>query len=160
MTRVIGDDSAAARLRREFDDMFARPPDSPANLESFLGLGLRGDPYALCLRQIECVLTERGILPLPTSVAEFAGLTAHRGTLVPVFDLGMLLGYAAAARLQWLVLVRGSNAFVALAFDRFDGHFRVPVSDAGGLKSVVHGRPVIDIDSIVESVCSKGAKNS
>jgi chemotaxis signal transduction protein len=174
MTRTIDDDSAAARLRREFDDIFARPPDAPTIFESFLGLGLRGDAYALRLGQFECVLTERKVLPLPTSVTAFAGLTAHRGALVPVFDLGMLLGYAAAATLRWLVMVRASSALVGLAFERFDGHLRVPVSDSSsddGRLSIVaglpDGRPVIDIVALVESVLdlqtgdrSKGARNS
>jgi chemotaxis signal transduction protein len=156
-------DEGLVRLRREFDETFARLPEAQAGREGFLGLGLRGDPYALRMEQIQGVLTDRTIVPLPTAVASFAGLTAHRGALVPVYDLGMLLGYATAAALRWVVTVRTSEALIGLGFDRFDGHYRVVAAgssteerpSAGHLSFVSGlpaGRPVIDVLILLDSV--------
>ena len=175
MTQPFADD-VVSRLRREFDDTFAKPPAVQATRESFLGLGLRGDPYALRVKQIEGVLTERRIIPLPTAVPAFAGLSAHRGSLVPVYDLGTLMGYATAATLRWVVTVRALDGLVGLAFDRFDGHYRVIAADSSpdrrssGLLAYVsglpEGRPVIDIVTLLDSVLhfeaderTKGAMN-
>lgn len=171
------DEGVVARLKREFDETFAKPPARQAAHESFLGLGLRGDPYALRIGQIEGIVTERRIVPLPTAVSAFAGLTAHRGSLVPVYDLGMLLGYTPASTLPWIATVRASEALVGFGFDRFDGHYRVIAAEptpgdpspsghlsfAPGLPA---GRPVIDILSLLDSVLrletnerTKGALN-
>jgi len=155
------DDDVVTRLRHDFDETFAKSPETQAIRESFLGLGLRGDPYALRMTQIEGILAERSIVPLPTAIAAFAGLTAHRGSLIPVYDLGMLLGYAAATTLRWVVTVRVLEALVGLAFDRFDGHYRViadssPDQRSSGLLSHVPGlpesRPVIDIFTLLDSI--------
>jgi chemotaxis signal transduction protein len=155
------DEDVVARFRREFDETFAKPPATRAEQESFLGLGLRGQPYALRMGQIEGVLTERRIVPLPTGVAAFAGLSAHRGSLVPVYDLGMLLDHPAASTLPWVATVRVSEALVGFGFDRFDGHYRVIASEptpgngtpSGHLSFVpgLPGRPVIDILSLVKA---------
>ena len=164
MTSIVTqpiDEGAVMRLRREFDETFAKPSEPQVIRESFLGMGLRGDPFAIRIRQIEGVLTERRVVALPTAVAAFAGLTTHRGSLVAVYDLGMLLGYAGAATLRWVVTVRVSDAVVGLAFDRFDGHYRVvaaaETSDgSSGLLAVVpgmpDGRPVIDVLFLLDSV--------
>jgi chemotaxis signal transduction protein len=151
-----------SRLKREFDSAFAKPAEARPILESFLGIGLRGDPYAIRLMQIEGLLTGRKIVPLPGPVPAFAGLAASRGVLFPVYDAGMLLGYPTAAPARWLVTVRLTGALVGLTFDRFDGHYRVGASDApqagtqSGPLSVVAGlpaaRPVIDVLSLLDPI--------
>lgn len=176
---ITSDPSAvASRLRKDFDDAFAHMPEPEPDQESFLGLGLRGNPYALRLRQIDGLLAGRKITPLPTSVPSFAGLAAHRGTLVAVYDLGMLLEYATpAAAMRWLVILRVHDTPIGLAFERFDGHYRIasdaPAADttSPGPLSIVpglpDGRPVIDLPSLVEpilqlqkSAAMKGAVSS
>lgn len=165
------DEGGVARLKREFDEAFAKPPATRATHESFLGLGLRGDPYALRIGQIEGIVAERRIVPLPTAVSAFAGLMAHRGVLVPVYDLGMLLGYAAASTLPWIATVRASETLVGFGFDRFDGHYRVVAAEPtpGDRSSSGHlsfvpglpaGRPVIDSHSLLDSVLRLETKES
>jgi chemotaxis signal transduction protein len=166
LLQPIDAEGVVARLRREFDETFARPPATQPGFEAFLGLRLRDDPYAVRLRQIEGLLSDRRIVPLPTAVAAFAGLTAHRGALVPVYDLGMLLGYPAAASLRWIVTVRASEALLGLAFERFDGHYRLIAAGAspddrpaGGLLSAVpglpDGRPLIDIPALLQPILQR-----
>jgi hypothetical protein len=71
--------------------------------------------------------------------------------LVPVYDLGVLLGYAPAAAARWLVLAREVRA--ALAFDVFDGQLRV---DRGGLLAYdgtrEHARAVVRDGAVSRSV--------
>ena len=48
-----------------------------------------------------------------------------RGTLVPVYDLRLVMGHPATETARWLGLV-GSEAPIGLVFDGFEGHLRVP----------------------------------
>lgn len=161
MTHPFLNDHTIARLKQDFDQAFARPPEARADRQSFLGLGLRGDPYALRIAQIESVLAERRIVPLPATIGAFAGLIAHRGSLVPVYDLGILLGYAAATTPRWIVTVRASHVLVGLGFDRVDGHYQViaagsspagpsPSRTLSVVPGLPDGRPVIDLPSLLE----------
>ena len=55
---------------------------------------------------------------------ELLGLAGSRGALVPVYDLGALLGYPRDGSRRWLVTTAGA-VVVGLAFDRFEAHVRV-----------------------------------
>jgi chemotaxis signal transduction protein len=114
-------DSRAARMRRDFDALFAEmAAERGAAEESFLALSVGGDPYALPVAQIRGLARDRTLAPLPRAPEGFLGLAGLRGAVLPVWDLAGLLGYAPAAG-RWLAIAAGDAAWGA-AFERFDGY--------------------------------------
>jgi chemotaxis signal transduction protein len=122
--------ATADALRREFDRSFAAPASVGAeDTLDLLALRIGGDAYAVLLTDVTGLLVDRRIVPVPTNVPEFVGLIGMRGGVVPVWSLGALLGYGADRETpRWMMLVgdRGGGQVLALAFERFDGHLRVP----------------------------------
>ncbi len=114
----------AAEMRQAFDRTFAEPPQTALReTESFLAVRLGGDPYAIRLTESVGMFADREITWLPSPVAELRGIAGLRGAVLPVYDLGALLGYPATSSARWLVVAR--SVAVAFAFDVFDGHLRV-----------------------------------
>jgi purine-binding chemotaxis protein CheW len=108
-----------------FDQTFAEAPRSDASPEDdFLAVSIGGDPYAIRLSEVAGLLSDRRVTWLPGSVTELIGLMSLRGVLVPVYDFRALLGYPRGAVPRWFLIAAATP--VALAFDRFDGHLRVP----------------------------------
>ncbi|MEX2206391.1 MAG: chemotaxis protein CheW [Myxococcota bacterium] len=155
----------AARLRSEFDRGFAAPR-APADraLCDFVAIGLAGESYALPLAAIAALHADRKILRLPSAAPELLGFGVLGGAVLPVYDLRLLLAHAAASSPRWLLAVAGSP--LALAFDAFEGHLRVPrgavtsvaTRDAahghvsGAVQTPVQLRRVIDVASIVSRI--------
>lgn len=150
-------------LRREFDQSFSvAHREGRESVEDFLLIQAAGDPYALRLGDIAALASRRTIVPLPSRRPEFLGLVGHRGSPAALFNLPQLLGYPAAGSLpRWFVLLRAGGA-VALGFEGYDGHARIPASEQTPVgeaakrrfvtKAVRHAgrvRPVVDIPGIV-----------
>jgi chemotaxis signal transduction protein len=113
------------RLRDEFDRSFTEPARShDVEHEELLAIGTGGRPYALRLSQTAGLHPDRPVTPLPGPVPALLGLAGFAGTVVPVYDLGALLGHPGAGHPRWLVLAAGSPP-LALAFHDLDGHVRV-----------------------------------
>ena len=170
----------AARLRAEFDRMFAVAASPLAQEQAvFLAIRLGGDPFALPLRELVGIHVDRKVVAVPSAAPTLLGIAAFRGALIPVHDLGRLLGYPARAEARWIALVSAA-APVGLAFDAFEGQFATsaaaatttaaatepraalappsgpPREVAGltrGLVSVFDAvRPVIDVAAVVASI--------
>jgi chemotaxis signal transduction protein len=108
-------------LRREFDESFARPiRGGDGQGIQLLAIRVAGDAHALRLSEIAGLFADRPVTPVPGPMAELRGLANLRGQLVPVYDLGMLLGHPAAASPRWIALAAARP--LALAFDDVDGH--------------------------------------
>ena len=156
---------AVAELRRAFDRSFAEPPRGevvPA--EAFLAIRAGGDAWALRLGEIAGLFKDRKVTPLPTAAPGLLGIAGLRGGLFPVYDLATLLGHPRSEPPRWLVLAKGADP-LALAFDVFEGHLRVPrerVTAAGPGGVVRHAeravrvgdaaRPILDVVSIVREI--------
>src|SRR4051812_7736160 len=85
---------SAQGLKRAFDGSFAAAPQRrDADTEDFLAIRLGCDPYALRLREIGGLFADRRISALPSGIVELLGIAGFRGTILPVYDLRMLLGY-------------------------------------------------------------------
>lgn len=124
-------------LREEFDAAFARPRAEPAAPgEDFLLIRVSGEPYALRLREVVALDSDRAITPVPSEAPGLLGVAGLRGALVAVFDLAQLLGHGPAAPAgpapavaagsvspRWLGLIKGSQ--VAVAFSEFEGQRRL-----------------------------------
>ncbi|MDP9818021.1 chemotaxis protein CheW [Spirilliplanes yamanashiensis] len=155
-----------ADLRRRFDADFAVPPRSAAApAEELLALRAGGERYALRLRQAQGLYAERPITSLPGPVGALLGVAAFSGAIVPVYDLGALLGRPADPSPRWLVLAAGTPA-LAVAFAELDGHVRarpgdlVAEPDTRGGRRALRGmvalpggtRPIVDLPAVRATV--------
>lgn len=150
----------ATRMRREFDGVFAAPPRlAPDTLLDLVTMRLGGHAHAVRVVELAGLFVDRNIVPVPSQSPGLLGIVGLRGGLLPVFDLGALLGYPAAADPRWLMVAVPRP--VAFAFEAFDGHVRVattavaPAGDASlHVRDVVrHGaeiRPIVQLSSVIE----------
>lgn len=117
--------STAEQLRQAFDASFAEPLRADAEPpDDFLAIQVDADPHALRLADVASVLLLDAVTPLPSPLPELLGVIGFRGGLLPLYDLRAVLGYAGQRPARWAVVA--AAAPLALAFDSFDGHLRVP----------------------------------
>jgi chemotaxis signal transduction protein len=162
----LGADSGASRaavLRDAFDRGFAEPPAiAQRETVDLLSIRLGGDAFALRLVETAGLFSDRKITPVPTPLRELRGLAGVRGTLVPVYDLGVLLGYAIANAPRWIVMAR--EAPVAFAIETFVGQLRIDraaliTNEAAGREHVREiardedvSRPIVHLPSLVAAI--------
>jgi chemotaxis signal transduction protein len=147
----------AAALRAAFDRSFAQAVNAQAAAtEDLLEIRIGADPYALRLSEIAGLFADKKVTRLPSPVAELIGVAGFRGTVVPVYDLGMLLGGARAGAPRWLVVTGAMQA--AVAFERFDRYLTVPseaiVPDARQGARERHVRDVVRTTGLVRPLIS------
>ncbi|MGA8709243.1 MAG: chemotaxis protein CheW [Steroidobacteraceae bacterium] len=117
--------SRAQEMRAAFDRSFAEPPlTEQAPLQDFLAIRVGTDPYAIRLTDIRGLFADRPVTLLPSDDSAFLGIAGVRGIVVPVYDLGALLGHPPGALRRWLLLIGAAS--LALAFEAFEGHLRLP----------------------------------
>ena len=130
--------SPAASLREEFDRAFAALPAPPVSTEELLALRVGGGSYAVRLRDVAELVAGHPLSRLPSTTPHLLGLAGVRaqlsGGVVPVFSLASLLGAEGGPPRgegretpRWLLLCFAQEP-VALAFDGFEGHLRLPAS--------------------------------
>jgi purine-binding chemotaxis protein CheW len=118
----------AAQLRRDFDRAFAEPIRFDETLkEDFLAIRAGGRPFAIRLSEISGLFADKTITPVPGGHPALRGIAGFRGTMLPAYDLQILLGLPGAQSPRWLMIAKAQP--VALAFEAFDGQLRV-ASDA------------------------------
>jgi len=157
-------------MRTAFDRSFALAPGAQigaAAVENVLTVRLGPHPYALRLADVSGLFVDRNVTWLPSPVAELLGIAGLRGTILPVYDLGMLLGHRRAAAPRWLLVAAATP--VGLAFDGFDGYLSVrreaivPASRGETLEPYVREmlraeitRSVIHLPSVLEAIRNLG----
>lgn len=164
---------AAERLRQEFDRAFAQPLDGVAPAwDTVICIRVREDPFALHLSEIGGLFVDRAVTPLPTAFPELLGVTGFRGAVIPVFDLGAILGYPVATAPRWLTLSCGASP-IGLAFDGFEGTEKLGVAReapgaSGGAGRHVREvarlgggppRPIVNIPSILDAIDGRRTKS-
>lgn len=113
------------QLRREFDSTFSQAPSTETvRGEDFLAVRVGKHPYAIRLTDISALAADKVLTPVPVPAPALLGITGFGGSIVSVYDLGVLLGHGAGETHRWLVLTATDTA-VGLSFDHFDGHRRV-----------------------------------
>ena len=159
-------------LAERFDQSFALPRSGAAPArQDFIAVRIRDDPHVLRLRQLAELRCGLAVTRLPGSPAELLGLANLKGAVVPVYDLGLLLGYPPGTmKADWYVLA--AMAPVAFAFDAFDGHLRLSgdisaVSDEGDdrrpyadqiLRTADRVLPIIDLPSVAAFIARSTAR--
>lgn len=128
--RSVTASERVAELRRAFDESFAAPPRSGREeTEDLLCFRIRGDAYAFRVREIAGVALAGRVAPLPSRTHELLGVSGHRGSLVPVYSLAGLLGYAQGRESpRWMALL-GDREPLGLALGELEGFMRVPRGD-------------------------------
>ena len=120
-SRAEGLAARVAEERRAFDESFARARSgAPAARESALRIAVGGDAYVVRLSEVGGVFLDRPVTRLPGEAKGFFGVAGIGASFVPVWDLRVLLGYAAPGRPRWVL--SAAAASVALAFDGCTGH--------------------------------------
>lgn len=163
--------ATAEELRRAFDASFAAAPaaEEPEAIP-FLALRVGTEPFALRLLDTAGLVPARRLVHVPSAHPALLGITALRGTILPVFSLAALLGRGGVAEeAPWHVTCGPEGSRVALAFSRFEGHLRVSAAEIrpaqGGAGSRGAGehvtelvatggevRPVVGIRSLLASI--------
>lgn len=137
----------ADELRAEFDGAFQRAVDmTTPDVEDLIAIRVGGDPHAIRIAAVAGLFVDRRITRVPGRHPALLGLTGIRGTLVPVFDLATALGYARPSSSRWLVIA--ARAPLALAFEAYEGHTRVP-------RGAALTRPLVDLEFVIASIEQK-----
>jgi chemotaxis signal transduction protein len=138
------------RLRSDFDRSFAQPlGNHDTGHVELLAIKAGGQPYALRLAQTAGLHPDRPVTPLPGPLPALLGLAGFAGTVIPVYDLGALLGHPVTDRPRWLVLATGSPP-LGFAFPEVDGHVRVAADTiigetaGSGRRGVLRGMARLD----------------
>ena len=153
----------ATELRQAFDRSFAEPIlADERKVVDFITLRIAGDPYAVRMADVAGLFNNVKITPVPGPLREMRGIAGFRGTLTPVYDLAALLGYPPSSAC-WIVLANAGA--LGLAFDAFEGHFRIDPSAIAvqqNASAPQHVReiashagaawPVVDIPSVVAAI--------
>ena len=157
-------------LRAAFDQGFAAAPLDVTVGESLLAIHAGSRPLVVRLTEVSELFVDWKVTSVPSTVPELIGITGFRGTLLPVYDLGLLLGYAKSEAPRWLLVTAVTP--VGLAFDGFEGHVTVP---AGSLVSshaqalgdrrvpeVAHvqgvARPLVSLVTVLDAIRNRAAR--
>lgn len=159
----------AEDLQAVFDRGFAeRAAPSTEETADLLAISIYRNPYALCLEAISGLHADKRITRIPVQKPALLGIAGFRGAILPVYDLGALIGLPAAEKPHWLAIV--AKAGLAVAFEAFEGHLRVPAntlvpsdSKEGGRQHLSHIlrsgdalRGVVNLTSALSPVLGEG----
>jgi purine-binding chemotaxis protein CheW len=159
----------AATLRQVFDRSFAeaRLLDT-AEMTDLLAVALSGVPHTLRLDEVSGVFADKRVRALPSRIPEMRGIAAFKRAMLPVFDLGALLGYPPDKSARWIVV--SAQSPVAFTIAEFRGHLRLPTATiipaacAGRRdhqdETAIDGgilRPLINLPSIVNAIHARAS---
>lgn len=163
----------ATELRTDFDRAFASPVRVDAIAKhDLIAIRVGTEPCAIRLSEITGLFADRQITRVPGGKSALLGIAGFRGAVVPVYGLPALLGQSGAPPPRWLVIAVAAP--VALAFDAFEAHLRVPADAILPRQSRghTHGfapefirsgdlvRPVIHLPSVIDALGTTKAPNA
>lgn len=157
----------ARRMRDAFDASFARELPDPVASIPLLAIEIGREPLALRASEIQSIQRLGRVRSLPGAPEALLGLTGIHGKVVPVYDLGALLGRSAVGTPRWVVLT-GSPP-LGLAFTSLEGQREVPRADVAppaAPERFVHAiarmnggaRAVLDLASLWQEVRARAAR--
>jgi purine-binding chemotaxis protein CheW len=158
--------SRAEALRAAFDAGFAElPSPGRATTTGLLAVRIGPTPAVIRLADIAGLHADKVVTPLPLAPPEVLGLAGFRGTAVPVYDLGTLLGAPGSGRPRWCVIAAG-QPMVAFAFHHFEGYREVPAevlsADGNGRRDIVtvddQARSIVELPALVSAIAARTAR--
>lgn len=87
-------------------------------MKQLLPFKLGEENYALSLLEVQEVVEQPQVYPLPGAPPAVTGAVGFHGRIVPVVDLPLLLGFPAGARAPRLIVLTAANGPLALAVDQ------------------------------------------
>jgi chemotaxis signal transduction protein len=156
-------------LRQHFDHAFTLPfAEQGAPQVKVLGVGIRGRSFSIALLQLGGVHRRPKITAVPSLVPEMLGVAGIRGVLVPVYDLGALIGLPPRSDSSWIALAQDKS--VGLAFDEFLGHstmdsriYEQATPDATGLTRIpeleVGSRPIVNVPALIDLIVRRAERS-
>jgi chemotaxis signal transduction protein len=159
----------ALELRAAFEHSFVEPARIDATIEEdFLSVRVADDVFAIRLCEIAGLHAGKKVTRVPGGDPALIGLAGFRGAIQPVYSLAVLLGLHSQAVPRWLVIA--ASARLALAFDGFEQHLRVPpdrirpvdasakdqpyVRDFMRIQHFI--RPILHLPSILDAIRTRG----
>ncbi len=158
----------ALALRQEFDRAFAVPMgEQRKSPHNYLACKVGAESLAIPLPELSGLQRRGKVVPLRGSVSGLLGVAGIRSRLIPVYQLGALLGLRGSGRVEPWWAVCGTTEPVGLAFDEFEGYLqasaedRRPRADAHGPSAqflrelLVAGgqqRPILHMASLIQSI--------
>ncbi len=120
----------ARSLREEFDRSFAAAVTvrKEETLSNFLKITSADFTLAVPVECISGLVPGRKVIPLPGAFPGLLGVAGYRTSIVPVVALRSFFGFPPGDATRWFFLVRQADP-LAIAFDAFRGHLRVPVEN-------------------------------
>lgn len=90
------------------------------NIEYCLTFSIRNERCAIAIEDILEIISILPITPVPNAPEEIKGIISLRGTVVPVTDLGMLLGHKDTAITEdsKIIVIKKEEEFVGFLVDR------------------------------------------
>jgi purine-binding chemotaxis protein CheW len=154
------------QLKQQFDSSFEIAPSQLASYDEVLFIRAAEQQFALLVKEINGLAKIERLTALPSAAAGFAGLSATRGEVVPVFDLAALLGLGTSQRnLSWMVRVDSPECALGLAFAEVEGYSRTPQTDARRprgealISRTVEFRGssmgLINLEALVKKICTE-----
>lgn len=148
---------SASAMREAFDRSFADAPAADADIsahEDHLLIGLNEQAHALPLRGLTGLQALDWVTPVASTWPACLGIMSHKGAILPVYDLRLLLGCAATSKPRWVALT--AQPAVALAFDRFDRLLRLPRHERFVFYTNAQGHeckyPVVDVPAMLDLI--------
>jgi len=137
----------AETLRAAFDRAFADAPVAPVAPVDLLVLRAGGAPYAVARAQLAALRAGLAVVALPSPAPALLGVTAQRGAVLPVWDLGQLAHGVPVRARKWYAIVRDESA--ALAFDQLDGYVRVDAPVGAAVEHAGVSYPILDVAGVL-----------
>jgi chemotaxis signal transduction protein len=132
----------AVALREAFDRSFADLPRFDSTLkEDLVAIRIGDDVFAIRLSEISGLYANKKVTRVPGGDPALLGIAVFRSAILPVYSVATLLGHAAKALPRWLVIA--AAAPIALAFDAFEHHLRVPSETIRPREASVESRPFV-----------------
>lgn len=140
-------------LRDAFDRGFAEPyPPPRRDSLAVIALSIAGNGYAIRLEQIASIHVDVRVGAVPSKARGLVGLATIRNIIVPVHDLGVMLGHRMVpVGGRWIVVGRG-DAPRAWSFETLDGQVRIEPPAGGTVSGLLEiagrSRRVIDLEEM------------
>lgn len=147
----------AVALRRAFDESFAKEHvPAPSRAVSAIGVTVGGALYAVAVTDVAGVFRGKLVTRVPSDVSAFLGVAGFRGVVVPVYDLGALLGHGASSDPPWVMLASAPGgdgaAPVGFAFESFDGYVGAATDEERERSDQLPSRTVVTLPSLLQAI--------
>lgn len=112
----------------EEESSFAADAEESQNVREFLCLRVAREEYAIDIMDIKEIIKPREVTEVPRSPTFVPGIISLRGMILPVFDIGLRLGFQqeVCSGKERIVVVRRGEGFCGILVDEVSQVIRLP----------------------------------